>query len=571
MRIDPAFFSTYGIDAIGFYSPKYALNLADLAEKRKINVEKYQYGLLQKEMRIADIGEDIINLSIKAALNLFIRNNIDPHGIDALFVATETPIYAVKAVSNILASILDISRNSITQDINNACAASTIAIVNAMSMLECGIIKNALVIGADISSYDFNSSAEPTQGAGAIALLLCAKPRIAYLSKNFGRVSSNINDFFRHEGEKNAQVFGKYSVNAYLELQNAAYYDLRDRLGLFLADYYIFHGPYARLPLKCMQQLITMDWIPQLDKISNYYLKNSPFGRISLRLDPTIQDTPIITNEMGNHIQSRFGFTQKTADLLSWLDNFLRRRILPPLHVPMSFGNMYNVAIWAQFAYLMENILTASDIIYFGAYGSGATCISGLLKMSPTFKQRTVPTAGVSEYRIYKTKCSYNEYETHRLNPQLPDWYWAKVEPVFEESNVIFHLNYCDQGCLLSPMVGMDHCPEGHAGNHSLIFPLHAKVVSNLIPITNWDFTNILKGMNIISGCIQINELIELDLKRAILGNPKTSKNGLIHWIPVYTACENSPLFNFINKKLKGEIKIAENIGTKESVPKMVN
>ena len=42
---------------------------------------------------------------------------------------------------------------------------------------------------------------------------------------------------------------------------------------------------------------------------------------------------------------------------------------------PMYFGNMYNAAVWAQIVYILENYARTNDTIYFGSYGSGATCI----------------------------------------------------------------------------------------------------------------------------------------------------------------------------------------------------
>ncbi|MHA1231753.1 MAG: hypothetical protein ACTSRP_11445, partial [Candidatus Helarchaeota archaeon] len=201
-------FSNIGIDSIGFYAPRFYLDLEELAMYRHIDLEKIRRGLMLKEMRFPDVGEDIISMGLKAGYNALLRGNIHPKKIDAIFVGTETMTYAVKSVSNILAELLGISINSITQDTYNACAAATIAIINAIGLIEKDIIKKALIIGADISYYEMGSPGEPTQGAGAIAMVISKNPRIATFSKKFGKISGNINDFFRPPDFVEAQVFG---------------------------------------------------------------------------------------------------------------------------------------------------------------------------------------------------------------------------------------------------------------------------------------------------------------------------------------------------------------------------
>ena len=146
-------------------------------------------------MRFPEVGEDIVSMGLKAGYNALLRGNINPKKIDAIFVGTETITYAVKSVSNILAQLLGININSLTQDVYNACAAGTLAILNAIALIEGDVIKRALVIGADISSYNLESPGEPTQGAGAVAFVLSKNPRIATFSKKFGKISGNINDF----------------------------------------------------------------------------------------------------------------------------------------------------------------------------------------------------------------------------------------------------------------------------------------------------------------------------------------------------------------------------------------
>ncbi|KKN53037.1 hypothetical protein LCGC14_0606260, partial [marine sediment metagenome] len=159
-------------------------------------------------MRVAEVDEDIISLGLKAGYNALQRGCIDPKSIDALFVGTETEVYAAKSISNIFAEMLEISPNAFTQDTYNACAGGTLALLNSISMIQNGLVTKALIISSDISQYHLGSPGEPTQGSGAIGLVISHNPRIATFSKKFGKISGNVNDFFRAPDDKNARAFG---------------------------------------------------------------------------------------------------------------------------------------------------------------------------------------------------------------------------------------------------------------------------------------------------------------------------------------------------------------------------
>ena len=162
-------FTNIGIDSMGFKAPRYYVNLEELAKVRNIDPNKYKMGLMIKELRLPEVDADIVSIGLKAGYHALLRGNIDPKEIDAVFVGTETMTYAVKSVSNIFAELLGVSPNSMTQDVYNACAAGTLAILNAISLIERDIINKALVINADISSYALGSPGEPTQGSGVMS------------------------------------------------------------------------------------------------------------------------------------------------------------------------------------------------------------------------------------------------------------------------------------------------------------------------------------------------------------------------------------------------------------------
>jgi hydroxymethylglutaryl-CoA synthase len=216
LTIDDAFFLDVGLDSVGFYAPKFRLSLDDLAKKRGVDPEKFRQGLLAEEFAVPDYGEDAIGMAIIAAQNAIARGRINPKEIDAIFVGSESLPYAVKSIASILSAFLNIQENAFTGDTLNACAGATIGLLNAVGLVNSGIINKALVIGTDISKYPLGSSGEATQGAGAAAMIISKNPRIARIGSKFGKVSGHVDDFFRTLYSENAEVFGQYSINTYL-------------------------------------------------------------------------------------------------------------------------------------------------------------------------------------------------------------------------------------------------------------------------------------------------------------------------------------------------------------------
>ncbi|MFX1314081.1 MAG: hydroxymethylglutaryl-CoA synthase family protein [Promethearchaeota archaeon] len=544
MLTDDYLFSDIGIDSIGFYAPRHYVSLKELALERKVDPAKYEKGLLSKEMRVVDIDEDIISLGLKAGYIALQRGNIPPKTIDALFVGTETEVYSAKSISNIFAEMLDISSNSMTQDIYNACAGGTLAILNAIAMIEKEIVTKALIISADVSSYHLGSPGEPTQGSGAIGFVISKNPRIATFSKNFGRISGNVNDFFRPPNDKNARAFGHYSQDTYLDFQLKAYDDLLDNIGDFHADFYTFHAPYSKLPLKCMQQIILKRWIKHISDLPKFE-RNKISSSILKKLDSFLHDVTVLPEYIYLKLNER-GFTSSTLERLSeWLNTNVKVRVLPQLRVPMHFGNMYNASVWAQAIYLLENHARVNDTIYFGSYGSGATCISGLLKVQDRFNEIVQRGPKINDFIHLKSKKSVLEYELIKNGDVKPIVLLGKIIEHEQNHNRGFILHFCDEGCIIPNIKGLDHCPKGHTGYHERFFPLFAKLTSN--PIAHNDIEDLSylnKGLVRVASNVNKGNSLEYEIRRVEREfEENLNARGLLNWTPFYINLPNHHVY----------------------------
>jgi 3-hydroxy-3-methylglutaryl CoA synthase len=536
MISDDYLFSDIGIDSVGFFAPRNFVKLSELALKRQVDPAKYAKGLLSKEMRVPEVDEDIISLGLKAGYNALQRGGIDPRSVDALFVGTETEVYAAKSVSNIFAEMLNISPNALTQDVYNACAGGTLAILNATAMVEKQIVNKALVISADISQYHLGSPGEPTQGSGAIGLVISKNPRIATFSKKFGRISGNVNDFFRPPNDKNASAFGAYSQNAYIDFQLKAYDDLIRNIGDFHADFYTFHAPFSKLPLKIMQQIILKRWIRHISDLPKFE-RNKFRSSILKKIDSFLHDVTVLPEYLYLKLNER-GFTSSSLERLSyWVNTNIKARVLPQLRVPMHFGNMYNAAIWAQILFLLENHAHVKDTIYFGSYGSGATCITGLLKVSDRFKEIVEKGPQINDFIHLKKKQSVLEYELIKNGDVTPIVLVGKITEHEKNNNRGFTLHFCDDGCIIPNIKGLDHCPKGHSGLHERFFPLFAVLSSEPMNYNNdhEDLSYLSKGFVRVAGHVSKGNSLEYEIRRVETENEQNvNAKGLLNWSPIY-------------------------------------
>jgi len=537
-------FSEIGIDSLGFYAPRHYVKLEELALQRSVDPDKYKKGLLSKEMRVAEVDEDIISLGLKAGYSALLRGRINPKSIDALFVGTETEVYAAKSISNIFAEMLGISPNSFTQDIYNACAGGTLAILNAIGLIQNGLINNALVISADISSYHLGSPGEPTQGSGAIGLVISKNPRIATFSKQFGKVSGNVNDFFRPPNDKNARAFGAYSQEAYIKFQLESYDDLINQIGDFHADFYTFHAPFSKLPLKIMQQIILKRWIKHINELPKFN-RNKIRSSILKKLDHFLHDVTVLPEYLYLKLKER-GYSSSTLEKFSyWVNTNVKERILPQLNVPMHFGNMYNAAVWAQVIYLLENYTRPNDTIYFGSYGSGAICISGLLKVQETFKEIVQNGPFINDFIHLKKKKSVLEYELIKNGDVKPIVLLGRIREHEQNNKRGFILHFCDEGCIIPNIQGLNHCPKGHSGYHERFFPLFAKLESEPIAHNDGnDLRYLSKGLVRVANNVSKGNSLEYEIRRVETEDEQNfNAKGLINWTPFYINLPNHHVY----------------------------
>jgi hydroxymethylglutaryl-CoA synthase len=266
-----------GISDIGIYIPAPAMDLEILVNKRvKMNprmdrhLERALRVTGQKMIRFPEIWEDSATLAATAAHRLLSAHpRIDLKSIRHLAIGTETGLDHSKPLSAYVQGMLqrsglDLPSSLSSFQVQHACAGGTMALLGIAGMLlASGRSGDAgLVIGSDIARYETESTAEITQGAGAVALHVQTSPRLIELDLgSVGYYSADVDDFFRPLGATVARVNGSYSMRCYWESLLAAFLDHCGRTGekpdqaLLGADYYVLHTPYRNMPESAMEKL----------------------------------------------------------------------------------------------------------------------------------------------------------------------------------------------------------------------------------------------------------------------------------------------------------------------------
>ena len=169
-----------GIDAIAYHGPEHYIDLSDLAIARGVDPAKYIYGLGQKRMAIATPCEDTVTLAINAGLKAIKNFNVDPSEIGTLVVGTETGIDHSKPVAVYVHEALGLRTSCRTYETKHACFGAMAGLTSACDWITSKRAQGskALVIAADIARYPLGDPGEPTQGAGAVAMIVSESPRL---------------------------------------------------------------------------------------------------------------------------------------------------------------------------------------------------------------------------------------------------------------------------------------------------------------------------------------------------------------------------------------------------------
>lgn len=163
-----------GIIGTGKYVPEKILSNADLEKMVDTNDEWIVSRTGIRERHIAAPDQATSDLAYEAAIKAIETAGMTAADLDLIVVATITPDMSFPSTACILQDKLG-AKKAAAFDLSAACSGFVYALGAATSMLQMGMYKNALVIGADtlsrITDYtDRNTCVLFGDGAGAVVI-----------------------------------------------------------------------------------------------------------------------------------------------------------------------------------------------------------------------------------------------------------------------------------------------------------------------------------------------------------------------------------------------------------------
>ncbi|MGI9611750.1 MAG: hydroxymethylglutaryl-CoA synthase family protein [Acidimicrobiales bacterium] len=243
-----------GVEAMACHIPRHYVGLDDLADLRGVDRRKFSSGLDVQNMAIATPAEDAVYLAATAAEKVLEKFDIDPNDIGAVVVGTETGVDHSKPIAVYLHEALSLRTNCTAFEVKHACFGASAGLSWAVDWIASGRARGskALVVATDIARYGLETAGEPTQGAGAVAMVVSDEPRLLSLEPALvGEYTRNVMDFWRPLHRSEALTDGHYSIECYLTALRACIDDAGPDLpSVEDFDACLYHVPFPKMALK---------------------------------------------------------------------------------------------------------------------------------------------------------------------------------------------------------------------------------------------------------------------------------------------------------------------------------
>ncbi len=268
-----------GISGFATYLPPHRVDLQQWCEWTGACWEKVGK-VIGTGFRMPGPDQSMYTMAATAVLRLIDQYEIDPGRVRFLGLGTESSTDN-SAGAVIVKGMLDaalrqrglspLSRHCEVPEIKHACLGGIYAMKSGLRFLLTEPDDSvAIVVSADIAKYELGCSGEPTQGAGAVAMLLERDPGLLEVDlAACGSASDYRAVDFRKPMKRGADgrpadeapfretpIFnGKYSTSCYLDETACALKEMLRRLDRQPADYYqsvtavFMHRPYERMPV----------------------------------------------------------------------------------------------------------------------------------------------------------------------------------------------------------------------------------------------------------------------------------------------------------------------------------
>lgn len=252
---------TVGIEALNIYPGMSYVDATELAQHRQMNLKRFE-NLMMREKTVALHSEDPVTFAVNAAKPLV--DALSPQErrrIELVITCTESGIDFGKSLSTYVHAYLGLERRCRMFELKQACYSGTAGLQSAVSFIlsEQSPGAKALVIGVDLCRFLWSgvgdvkeqpwAFAEPSGGAGAVAMLISAQPHIFRIDVGASGVHGyEVMDTCRPGPETEAGS-PDLSLMSYLDCCEQSFSNYRDRVAgadyQTTFQYLAFHTPFG--------------------------------------------------------------------------------------------------------------------------------------------------------------------------------------------------------------------------------------------------------------------------------------------------------------------------------------
>ncbi|RKS02078.1 hydroxymethylglutaryl-CoA synthase family protein [Flavobacterium sp. 102] len=395
-----------GIDSIAFDIPQIYLPITTLAENRNIEADKLVKGLGLHKMSFLDVHQDVVTMASNAALKLIRQEDLSPKEINRIYVGTESGIDSSKPVASYVLSNLEnvlgegSFRNCDVVDLTFACIGAIDALQNCLDYIRLNPTKKAMVIASDNAKYDLNSTGEYTQGAGAIAMLITAEPKILSFSNEVGVSTQGVFDFFKPRRTvnklENLQLENNPDWNGVLESEITIYKEQPVFDGQYSNQCYInrISEAYEHYKSESNQSgKIYENWANILMHLPYCFQGRRTFIEIFAK-----ENQELLEAQIGETTKDKIKALAKSAEYLALVND----KILPSEIASGQIGNIYTGSIFlGLLSTLCYHFQQKSDLTNkrfgFIAYGSGSKSKVFEAEVSPEWQ------SAIEKVKLFET------------------------------------------------------------------------------------------------------------------------------------------------------------------------
>lgn len=247
-----------GIIGYGAYIPFYRIKTTEIARVWGEDPNRIINGLGIKEKAVSAVDEDSATIAVEAARNAVIHAGIDPQKLGAIYVGSESKVYAVKPNATIVAEAIGAGPENLTAaDLEFACKAGTAGMQMIMGMVKAKMIEYGMSIGSDTAQGRPGDALEYSAAAGGAAFIIGNDEDSIAIIEDTYSFTTDTPDFWRRHHADYPSHGGRFTgAPAYFKHIISATQGMLKKMKRTPQDYdyIVFHQPNAKFPLEAAKK-----------------------------------------------------------------------------------------------------------------------------------------------------------------------------------------------------------------------------------------------------------------------------------------------------------------------------